>query len=319
MKTKNLVLLSFVAVAGSLVVMPTARAGQGAVIAPTRLPPADLAELQARIAQARAADPRSFERLAQLRADLPRLDARKRGRLAPLTPMLKSMGPQALMPMLERLATDDPGRGDLTETAWLAWQTSLLEAVGMRRDPRAEPVLRAILDSAQPEFLVRHMAAAAYARLGTDAVADRLVAMSDAAGPWQQPVLAGMGHCRRLVIAQRLADVVQGQPSADTALLVARSLGDVGSVLAWKTPIVAKSGEQTATRAAAAAALVQAYVLYDGAVREMAAKALLVVDDPSTPDLVESARNGADAETCAALDRLANRFANSPIRRGGIR
>lgn len=40
----------------------------------------------------------------------------------------------------------------------------------------------------------------------------------------------------------------------------------------------------------------------------------MVVDEPTTPALVQAARAGASAEANAALDELLRRFANDPAR-----
>jgi hypothetical protein len=124
-----------------------------------------------------------------------------------------------------------------------------------------------------------------------------------------------MGDCRRLVVAEALAAALAAHPDAETAILVARSLGDVGSAWAWKTPIIAASGEEAAVRAAAAQALVASYLRYEGEARVAITKAVLMVDHPSTPSLVENTKRGARPGDQAALDVLLERFKNSPLRR----
>ncbi|AKT38608.1 hypothetical protein [Chondromyces crocatus] len=294
---------------------PVEAQAAGAVISTAQLSPAERTQLTTDITKAKAAYPDAFMAVEQARQMLPELDETKRGRMAVVTPMLKSLGPSALHAMLEQLAIDGGEQGKLSESAWLAWRTSLIEATGMLRDDRAAPVLNAVLDGAMTDFEVMREAAAALGKLGTDAAATKLIGLATARGPKQTAILAGMGMCRRLSVAKTLATALPTHRDETTARLVVRALGDVGSAWAWKTPVIAASGEGKATRAEAARALVDAFVTRDGEVRRTAATAILVVDDPSTPALIEAARKQASAETAAALDVLARRFANSPLHR----
>jgi len=303
-----------VVLAALLTVAPDLAAG-GAVVDPRDLPEDARSALMADIAAARMTSPDAFDRIAALRADLPELFARSRGGVPPLTRILHAQGPEALCPMLEQLIVSAEPGSDLDDRAWLAWQLALLDAVGMLRDRRAEPVLWQALAEEDLEPEVQRAAARAVAKLGTDAVAERLVALSRENGLRQRAVVAGMGHCRRLAVAQRLAELLAAAPDAAAADAAARSLGDVGSLWAWRTPSVATyAAEQEAVQLSAARALVAALVASDGEVRATAAKALLVVGHPATPELLAAARSEADPVTRAVLDQVAVDFAASPIR-----
>jgi HEAT repeat protein len=294
----------------------------GALVALDRIPAAQRSTLVSTIQQSRLRDPGAFATVAKLRSQLPTLDAHKRGRLAPLTPALHGLGPAGLMAMLERLAVVAEPHDGLTPTAWMAWRLGLLEAVGALRDPRSEPVLQAIVASDLREPEVARAAAAALGKLGSDSAAKTLIARTNkvGAGPpgaKQLGVLAGMGHCRRTVVAERLATVIRGSSDPQTIALVSRSLGDVGSAWAWQTPVVKQSGEESTTRRTAAAALVDAFVRHGDNRRlaKLITQAILVVDLDATPDLIAEARASAPSSLHGALDRLAKRFANSPLRR----
>ena len=293
----------------------SAQAGPGVVIDSSRLPSTARSALRSAIQKARATRPQAFERVAAAPALAVRVDAAKRGRFGSITPQLKALGKAALLPMLEMVAVDGPARGQMSDGAWLALRVGLIEAVGMLRDRRAAPVLAAILDSPATEVSVDRAAAQALGRLGTDRAAAKLVSLARKTGPKRLAVLAGIGDCRREVVAETLAELMRAHPADATAQVLARSLGKVGNSWAWKTSIVAASGEGPATRAIAAEALMDAFVHYDGRARKLAAKAILVVDHPSTPSLISAARRSASAELSAALDRLAKRFASSPLRR----
>lgn len=289
-----------------------ANAADGVAISAARLPPAARAALVAEIDAARKAQPSAFAAVATVRKALPELDAQKRGPLASITPQLRSIGTDGLFPMLAELAVEALPRGALTDTAWLAWRVALLEAVGSIRDPRAEATLTAIVDGPESDFAVMKAAVEALGKVGSDTAVAKLVALSKGGGPKQKAALAGMGECRRAKVAQALSQIIAARPDEESAKLVIRSLGNVGSAWAWKTPAVAVSGEEAIVRATAAKALVGAFVAYEGALRHGAGDAILVVDDPSTPALITAAKKAHPA-LADDLDKLAQRYAKSPL------
>jgi hypothetical protein len=286
----------------------------GVVIAPSALGK-HRATVAATVKAERAKHPDAFAEVARVRSELKTLDENKRGRLAVITPRLKAIGDGAVWAMIEELAVDAAPRGTLTDTAWLAWRLSLLEAAGMLRDARTEPVFAAILDSKQSEAEIVKGAAEALARLGTDGAASKLVKMAETADAKQKSVLAGMGHCRRTKVAEALAKALSAQPDGATTKLIARSLGDVGSALAWKTSSVKKTGaaEESAVRTAAAKALINAYAGAPEEARSTMAQAVLVVDHQSTPSFIAAAKKNASADGKKLLDDLATKFQNSPL------
>lgn len=290
-----------------------AMAAEGVLIAPGHLGLKDRTALSADIQAAKSAHPSAFTALSEVRKQLPAIDANKRGRLAAVTPMLRSIGAEGLYPMLAEIAVDAQAKGDLSDSAWKAWRIGLLEAVGSLRDPRSEPVLAAVLNGPENDFAIVKAAASAFGKIGSDRVAARLIAMSKVEGPKQKAIWAGMGDCRRTKIASALAAALASKPEENTAKLLIKSLGDVGSAWAWKTPVIAVSGEEVAVRKTAAKALIDAFVSYDSDLRTHIGNAILVVDDPSTTTLIESAKQGASPSLLSALDRLSVRVANSPL------
>ncbi len=310
MSKQALIVMVVSAVLASLAV--EARA-DGLLVGPSQLSRKDRQALQANLQQARSTYPKAFAQLAELRAGLEVKDARKRGPYPVLTPMLHGLGPAGLMPMLERLALKGTDRGGLSEASWRGWQASLVEAVGKRRDGRAEPVLRAILEQGPTDYLIVQAAAGAYGKLVTDPVAARLVTLSKVSGDRQLPILSGMGHCRRTVVAARLAEVLDQVPAVPVARVLARSLGRVGSAWAWQVPTAKHTDEEDAVRLAAAESLVRAFPAYGSEVRGMLTKAILVVDHPDTLAMIEAAKSGVPSEARSALDELASRFQNSPF------
>ncbi len=268
--------------------------------------------VQARIAAARQADRRSFQSLASLKARVPELDRKKRGRYAALTPILRAMGPGALLPMLEELSASRPET--LTGTARTAWRGGLLEALGALHDPAVTPVARRVIDDESDPVVIR-AAASAIGNVGDQEALDALLPLAAAPGPKQIPVILGMGECRRLAAAKALAALLAKHPGEDVATALVKALGELATAWAWQTPRLAALKEGDAVRALGAAALVEAYARHGGAVREAAVKAVLLVDAPQTPALIERAKAGASAGTQEALSSLAARFAASPFRR----
>jgi HEAT repeat protein len=285
----------------------------GVVLSPNRLSQADRSALQTELIRARSAEPRVFKQVTHARTLAIRLDARRHGRYATITPHLKHLGRPALLPMLEMLAFDAPARGAMSQGAWLTLRVGLLEAVGSLRDPRAIPVLEGVLDAPMADVEVTRAAAEALGRIGTDRAAHKLIALARVPGPKQIPVIEGMEDCRRLAVARYLATSLEQRPSEQMALALVKSLASVGNAWAWASPVVA--GEQEPTRALAARSLVHAFVRHDGPVREAAAKGVLLVNHTSTQSLVKQARARATTDDMVEqLDRLARRVASNPIR-----
>jgi hypothetical protein len=296
-------LLASVALAGAAAAEPPA--------AVVRLPPASKVELARDVARARAADVRPFVTVQEIVASAETAHARARGRRAPIALYLAKLGPSALMPMLEMLALDAP-KG-VSEKAARTIRRDLVEAVGLLRDPRALPVLSAILDDASADEDTTRTAAEAIARLGTDEAATRIIhALDTATGDRARAILGGMGECRRARVADAIAARLGSATDDATARVAARSLGRAGNAWAWRT--MADRTEESRVREIAARALVAAFVRRDGEARTAADNALMVVDAPQTPALIEEAKKGASPETIKALDELAARFAKNPSR-----
>jgi len=286
---------------------------QGAIISLQELTTKEQEFLVSGIQSAEKQQAQTFPAVQNVRDTLPVLDLNKRGPLAIITPALKSLGKEALFPLLKHIAVDDPGQNGLTDTAWLAWRVSLLEAVGMLRDERSAPVLKAILESNGDDFLVLQAAATSYAKLGSDMVARDLISMLSKPDPLYSAIITGMGYCRRHIIAQQLGVLLQEKPDSKTALIIARALGSVGSAWAWRTEIISRCGEEMITRTTAVQALIDSYLVYDRDVQKIMTQAILVVDHPDTLNLIEQVKAQSTRDTHDLLDQLARRFQQSPL------
>ncbi len=317
MKTMNLARKSFVAVALSLALlgMSSTASAAGAGLDAGDLPASTRSELKAEIDKARAATPELFKAVADVAAQARELDANARKPGIPLTMHFKPLGQRALYPMLEALVFDSHAARDLPPSAASALRLGLIEAVGSIRDPRAIPVLAKILEIGRDDPTVR-ASAGGLARIGTDDALNILTTAAtkaktgDAGNDRERAILSGMHDARREAAARFLARRLQQNPDLETARIVVKSLGGVGNAWAWKT--LSDQTEASATRGIAANALVDAYVRFRGEVREQAAKAILVVDDASTPTLIAQAKTGASGDLTLALEALERRFANNP-------
>ena len=287
----------------------------GNVLSPAQLNAKDRAALVASIQAGKKQHSEAFSATRALSARAAEFDASKRGRMAAMGPKFKALGPNALLPMLELVAIDAPERGEMPDSAWIALRAGLIEAIGSHRDPRARPVLYAILDGPEQEHYVVRATVEALGLLGSDADTAKLVIASKAGGPKAYSIVSALGNCRRLGAAKELARVLGQHPADSMAMAAARSLGNVGSAWAWKTPAVAQyAAEEAPVRIEAARALVEAFAAYDGEVRQACSNALMVVDEASTPALIGAAKATASPQTAAALDALAARFARNPVR-----
>lgn len=295
--------------AGLTMTSPASAAPVG--IDAAKLAPQTRIELRTNIDKARVSDPAAFKDVREIVTHAREADKRARGRKAPIALHLAGLGTKALMPLLELTAFDStPLAPSETAADRASVQRDIVEAIGLLKDPRALPVLVAVL-AKESDFATTRTAAEAVARQDSDEAATTLVAtLGKSTGERASAILAGMGACHRAVVARTLADRLASRPDEATAKHVVKSLGHVGNAWAWKT--LSERGDEATAREAAAKALVTAYVQYGGEVREAAAKALLVVDDSHTNAMLEGARRGASPEVALALDELATRLASNP-------
>jgi HEAT repeat protein len=247
----------------------------------------DRASLRPWIEAARTAHPSTFAAIAKLRAELPALEAKKRGPLPLLQRELRSLGKEAVPAMVDAL-----------DGAPRSLRAALVEAIGWHRSNEARPLLVSLLDDADP--LVVRAAAEGVGRYADDQSVRTLAARLDVPA-----VASGVGTCRRLAMAAALGRKLDSKGAI-------HALAELASSWAWKTGLPHAS-EEKAVRQTAAAALVDVFVR-EPSLRGEASNALMVVDDPGTPALVAAAKPFASSDTVAALDRLLARFASNPAR-----
>lgn len=272
--------------------------------------------LKAEVDKAKASNAKTFGTVYDIAANAKELDAAARRPGTPLTMHFKSLGKDALLPMLDVLAFEGHVPADLPESAQSALEQGLVEAVGLLRDTRAVPVLSGILDKAKGADMTR-VAAEALARMGTPEAFSKLEASLAASqdATRTRAILGGLGSFRGVPAAQLLASRLDARPDAATARALATALGQVGNAYAWKVrDPQGVQAERNQTREIAARALVRALTAFGGDVRLAAEKALLVIDHEKTPAFIAEVRGGVPADTGAALDAFAKRFAKNPTR-----
>lgn len=244
--------------------------------------------------------------VSHVREQVPSLQARARGPIAVVGPMLEAYGPQALDPMLRELIDD---RSFGFAKARRAWRVGLLHAVGRMHRERSRPVLEHVLATDSDLEVVRAAANALGKMLDLEA-ARHLIKTSSEDTDRARAVLAGMGTCRRSVVALHLAERLSRTDDPRIQLTAILSLRDVANSWAWKTSRVAASGEHKATSAAARDALVEAFFAIPGQESEIT-KALLIVNDPKTAALVQK----RSAEASSRAQRLLHKLQANPLDR----
>lgn len=262
------------------------------------------ASLTKSIAAAKGSNPSAFASVAAVKRQVAVLDARKRGRFAPLTPALAAI-PNGAWALADALAFSGAIEASLPSSAQIAWQSGLLEALGRAREPKTEPVLVAALQSAVPVEVLRS-AAEGLGRLGTDSAARALIEeASKRTGREREAVLAGMGACRREAVGAFLLGQTASATNDAEKLALIKALSVLGNAWALATPAGATvKAEVPRLRALAAQGLVRLFSENGGNVRQQAADAVLVVDAPETNTLLAQVR----AKDPAAIDALSARL-----------
>lgn len=288
---------------------------RGLMLDETALTPELRRSLTSEIDAAKKRDAEAFSIVSGLPKYAVHADSRKRGRLAVLTPSLKPLGARAVLPLIELLAFQASEVSGMPESARLALEIGAIEALGSLRDPRAAPVLTAIVVSPATGERVLRSAAEALGKQETDAAIATLVSLRDAGGARREAALAGFGSCRRLASAQILAEELARATSPSDRQTLARMLGRVANAWAWETGKVGLAEEQAPLRELVARALIRAHLAaVDEETKEATAKALLVADVPTTPSLLIEARQGVSNDGLARLNTLGQRFDRSPVR-----
>ncbi len=287
---------------------------QGGLAAqPGQLPAVARAALIQEIDAYRVAHPELFRVVLDVEGVRPEVYTTFRNPLPNAAPELRALGPAALLPMLSALAIEGPRRA-LSDRERRALTSGMLEAVGRLRDPRSTPVLRAALEGASKDPVVRRAAAEALGRLCGDADLALLIKHAAAGDELREASIHGLGQCKRVESARHLATTLESAADDATAVAAAGALGLVGSSWAWKAMGPAAEPTGLAVREIAARALVKAFPLRGGEVRARIGKSMLEVEHPILPELIEKARASAQPELQMAFETLQKQLARRLVR-----
>lgn len=289
---------------GALVVgAPGARA-DGVVISPLDLDPAVRAQLAAEIAAARASDGAAFDALAAIDSYKPEGIRRSRHNQPSAARALMRLGRPGLWPMIEWTAFRAE-RGKLSDDQWRVLGAGLLQALGVLKDARAAPVLRAALAKArEPVWLDR--AAEGLGMLCGEAEERLLLAASGRRGDRRAAAIAGLGHCRTHGSARRLAAILRGEPpDSDLAARATRALGYVGSSWALAADTRVRAEDAEAIRRTAVEALVEALPRQTASsTRAATARSVLMVEHPLALERLAVASRGTSGDVLDDIERL---------------
>lgn len=299
----------------SVVVLLAAAANAGGLmVSASELDERSAQLIASEVSRAKERSPDVFTKVERLAADMPRLDAMKRGRVAPISPMLKALGPDAAWAALATLALEAPVGPELAPSAAYAYRLGLIETIGMARLDAALPVLAVIVEKQELDTGLVRASAEAIARLGSDAAVELLVRRAAAETKERQlAVLSGMGDSRRLKATDVIASALASERDEARAAALIKALTNAGNAWAWRTSGARFKAEEQSVKSVAATALVQALVRFEQQAADAAADGLLVIDAPSTVSLIADAK-AASPQAGRRLDALSARFARNPAR-----
>lgn len=265
----------------------------------------DRVSLERSIKQARIDSPAVFAKVRSLVESADSLQHHARGRLYPFPAQLRAVTrkqPGAAFSLAEPLIAPERFNMPSTPEAKLALRAGLLEAAGSLQESSLAPLYRSLITADEPREVSR-AAAEALAKLGLDEDLAMLSRLAVTEGPTQDAAISALGSARNGKLAvTALSSLASTSMEAPRAKLVAGSLARVAA--GWNAV--------TPWRAEAAKGALTLFVnATSDEVRAAASDALMVIDAPETPALIDAVRSNAAA---APLDALLARFDNNPTR-----
>ncbi len=285
----------------------------GLLVAPSKLAPAARTSLGKDIAGAKRDLAGVRAKVRDVQSVKPEVYKKRRNPIPEASLELKSLGKDALVPMLEALAFDASQPGlDAREREALV--VGMLSAVGDIRDARSTPVLSAILDgetSATPAALAASIALGKACGPNEIKV---LKAKSAEGSSVRAAAVQGLGECRTRESANALVSASKSASDTATQRAAVRGLGTLGSSWAWAAMGKADDQEAIDVRTLASDRLIEVFVK-TAELRTDASRAILKCDAPNALERVRSAKKGADAETVKALEGVERLLKKQATRR----
>jgi hypothetical protein len=226
---------------------------------------------------------------------------------------LKSLGKDALVPMLESLAFDASQR-ELASNEKEALAIGMLAAIGEIRDARSTPVVTAIFQSQGSSTPIAIAAATALGKRCDATELQVLEAASAEGNALRIAAIAGLGECRRKEGVVALASILSSSADKDVQTKVVRSLGVVGSSWAWVARGKSEEQKGIEVRTTASDALLDFFVK-NADLRAETRRAFLKCEAPNAVAQIQKAKSGADASTKAALEGIEARLAKRAARK----
>jgi hypothetical protein len=284
---------------------PSVAHADGLALKAADLPAAARTSLASEVAAEKVKHPEAFEAVAAVQGHRPEVYKKFRNPTPSVDRELRALGPSALLPMLSALALEAPPMDGLGVREREALTVGMLNAVGVLRDARSGPVLRAALEKSEAGSRMERAAAEAMGRLCGDAEIAALSAHTAAGDTRRLAAIEGLGQCRRQASAKQLVGVLKAvSPGDPAAVAAAQAMGTLGSSWAWEAMGPKAAAEGEVVRKMAAQALVEAFAKLPGEARTAAQKSLSLVEHPAAITAIDSARASADPETIVALDAL---------------
>lgn len=236
----------------------------------------------------RRVHPAAWQRVADLQGVRPEVYLATRLRRPSVSRELRAMGSEAVLPLLDLLVGGGTPRAMLDEER-AALTLGALEALAAQRDPRASGAFRAALLRLRDPAQLR-AAARGVAGLGTPDDLAFLVSQMSTPGPRALAALEGLGALRARASLDLAATVLRAAQDPATITAAARALGEIGSTWAQR----AEPGDPSLP-AAAAEALVPAYLRAPEGAREALQVAILACGSSRAADLLRAALPALDA------------------------
>jgi hypothetical protein len=235
----------------------------------------------------RRVHPAAWQRVADLQGIRPEVYLATRLRRPSVSRELRAMGGEAVLPLLDLLVGGGSPRA-MSDEERAALTLGALEAVAVQRDPRASGALRAAFSRLQDPASLR-AAARGVAALGTPDDLSFLVGHLSTPGPRALAALEGLGALRARASLDLAATVLRAAQDPATIAAAARALGEIGSSWAQR----AEPGDASLP-AAAAEALVPAYLRAPAASRDALQVAILACGSPRAAELLRAAMPSLD-------------------------
>ena len=265
-----------------------------------------LPELQTKITAASKADPGLFKTYDELRDHVVELDKKKRGPFLPLGAAFTALGPDAVLPLANMMLTELE-QPSLTGSARVTMFVGVAEALANLQQSDVVPVLFEVLNRETEQSIVA-AATEAIGRLGNDEdIADLLRNVTN------DDVTRGLRGCRRVACASFLIGKLDSAEGS-TQLITIKTMGSVANTWAWQTSEVQSKDDGNAVRGIVARALIARYTSFGPSAQKTARKSILLANFDGSARLIAAQRANASETERAALDALAERVANNPLK-----